>query len=270
MAFTFRVPQIPMPAKSFRKHLPIYLSAILALVMTMASVQDYLLAKLMGQGFYLSESLLFKSFLLPFIPISFLLEMLFARTGMLRPFRILFIPICAAIHLLAYAMIVNVISRIALDHTYGTLDVLQRATAEDAYKYLLAYGLLTLLPRTIPAKVVSQPYYAPQVLIQNGKNSYLLEVAGIHWISADDPYTALHTPSKRHLSSMSLKTILEKLDPKSFVRIHRSTIIAIRQVQSLRSRLNGDYDVTLKCGTVLRASRRYSKQLRELISSHSA
>ena len=47
------------------------------------------------------------------------------------------------------------------------------------------------------------------------------------------------------------------LDPEQFVRIHRGTIVRADLVRELTHRSNGDADLRLEDGTVLRLSRSY-------------
>lgn len=53
----------------------------------------------------------------------------------------------------------------------------------------------------------------------------------------------------------------EQLDPESFVRIHRSTILNAARVDEILPEWHGDYDVRLRDGTVLRMSRTYRRAL---------
>jgi two-component system LytT family response regulator len=55
---------------------------------------------------------------------------------------------------------------------------------------------------------------------------------------------------------------LEKeLDPALFCRIHRSTIVNLSRVRGLKLSEDGEYDVGLDTGAMLRLSRRYRRGL---------
>ncbi|MGH9949634.1 MAG: LytR/AlgR family response regulator transcription factor, partial [Pyrinomonadaceae bacterium] len=69
--------------------------------------------------------------------------------------------------------------------------------------------------------------------------------------------------TKRYLHNETLKSILETLDNETFVRIHKSLIVNISNVRSYKSRLNGDYDLTVADGTSLRLSRTYAATFKE-------
>jgi two-component system LytT family response regulator len=59
----------------------------------------------------------------------------------------------------------------------------------------------------------------------------------------------------------------QELDPAAFCRIHRSTIVNLDRVRSLKLSEDGEYKVVLDNGARLRLSRRYSKQLQSRLGS---
>ena len=59
----------------------------------------------------------------------------------------------------------------------------------------------------------------------------------------------------------------QMLDPQRFVRIHRSTIVNADRVASLRSQINGEFYLTLKCGQELKLSRSYKDTVPRLTGS---
>jgi two-component system LytT family response regulator len=48
-----------------------------------------------------------------------------------------------------------------------------------------------------------------------------------------------------------------KLDPETFVRVHRSAIVNIEKIKEIYPRSNGDQDLVLKSGRQLMLSRKY-------------
>ena len=82
-------------------------------------------------------------------------------------------------------------------------------------------------------------------------------VDGILWIEAADKYVQLHTPDRTYLARQSIQSLEESLDPKQFVRIHRSTIVRKSAVRGLHPLFHGDYLVRLNNGTELTLSRNF-------------
>jgi two-component system LytT family response regulator len=63
-----------------------------------------------------------------------------------------------------------------------------------------------------------------------------------------------------------LSQIETKLDPKDFIRIHRSTIVNLDRIKSLHPMFNGDQIVVLKNGQELNLSRTYYDKLMRRLS----
>ena len=76
----------------------------------------------------------------------------------------------------------------------------------------------------------------------------------------------IHTKSEAHLLRESMKNMEAKLDPKTFVRIHRSAIVNIDRIKELEPWFHGEYIVIMRDGTRLTASRVFSDRLSALIA----
>jgi len=94
-----------------------------------------------------------------------------------------------------------------------------------------------------------------------------VEAAHVDWISADDYFIKLHAGEKTHLLRMSMNELEETLDPKTFLRIHRSTIVNFDRVKELRQTASGEYVVVLKTGTELKISRGRRARLQQILMS---
>lgn len=108
---------------------------------------------------------------------------------------------------------------------------------------------------------MSQPSYAEIVTVKDGGRIQLLKVADLIYIEADGNYISLYTEKSRHLLSETLAHFETKLNPKTFVRIHRSTIVNLHFIKEIQSHFNGDYSVILKNEKVLRMSRNFKDNL---------
>ncbi|HLP14674.1 MAG TPA: LytTR family DNA-binding domain-containing protein, partial [Bacteroidota bacterium] len=85
----------------------------------------------------------------------------------------------------------------------------------------------------------------------------LLDVREIDWIESAGDYVYVHTRSHKHLVRETLVSLEERLDPRLFVRIHRSVIANIEQISTLKPNDHGDFDIYLKSGVKLKMSRTY-------------
>ncbi|HYL37466.1 MAG TPA: LytTR family DNA-binding domain-containing protein [Bryobacteraceae bacterium] len=100
-----------------------------------------------------------------------------------------------------------------------------------------------------------------RVVIKSSGRVMFLDAADIDWIEAAGVYVHLHVGSKSYLYRATLGQLQERLDPKLFVRIHRSAMVNTDRIMELQPRTHGDYVVILKNGTELTLSRGYRNQL---------
>lgn len=110
-------------------------------------------------------------------------------------------------------------------------------------------------------QAVSPAEYLSRVSIKVNGRILLLNVEDVEWITSEGNYVSLHNKGKTYLLRETMDRMEEKLDPDSFVRLRRSTIVRINQIQELHPTSKGEFEVLLKDGTRLSSSRRYRKKL---------
>src|SRR5262249_42600150 len=102
-----------------------------------------------------------------------------------------------------------------------------------------------------------------RIVVQTLRGKLILHADEVDWIEADDYYAAIHSGSARHLVRESLASLEERLNPKTFVRTHRSAIVNIDRVCELRKE-SGESFLVLAGGIRIPISRRR----RALIARH--
>jgi len=75
--------------------------------------------------------------------------------------------------------------------------------------------------------------YDHRLLVPNGVRQSLIKVNDIDWIEAADYYAVLHVGSRSYTLRQTIKELAQRLDPKSFVRIHRSAIVNVDHVKEI-------------------------------------
>jgi two-component system, LytTR family, response regulator len=103
---------------------------------------------------------------------------------------------------------------------------------------------------------------ANRIIVRERDRVLLVEVTDIDWIGADGDYVRVHASGKSHLIRDTMAAMEQRLDPSTFVRIHRSTIVNTRRIRELRPYTSREYAVILHDGTRLRLSRRYRERVR--------
>ena len=103
--------------------------------------------------------------------------------------------------------------------------------------------------------------YLSRVSIKVNGRIVLVDIEDVEWITSEGNYVSLHSKGKAYLLRETMDRIEEKLDPVAFVRLRRSTIVRIDQMQELHPTSKGEFEVLLKDGTRLSSTRRYRKNL---------
>jgi len=136
----------------------------------------------------------------------------------------------------------------------GALDYLLKPFDDDRFCRALERAKEKLAHRQIPAMPLDR------IAIKGTGQVFFVKISDIDWIEAADYYTCLHVGTKTHLLRRSMAELEQELDPNVFCRIHRSSIVNVARVESLKLNPDGEYEVVLKHGIRLRLSRRYRKQ----------
>ena len=105
--------------------------------------------------------------------------------------------------------------------------------------------------------------YLDKILISSRNKLIALEVKDIIWISAEKDYSNLITADQKYLSNYGISKVAEKLDPKVFIRVHRSSIINFNYIREI-IKYPSSYEVKMKNGDIVRVSRSYLDNIREL------
>lgn len=113
-----------------------------------------------------------------------------------------------------------------------------------------AQRLFSLLDRTR-----SQSDYAQRLAVSVRGRILFVQVAEIDWIGAEGNYATLHASRKTYDVRETMQALMDKLDPRDFVRIHRSTIVNVHRIREIRPWFQGSHVVVLQSGEELRMSR---------------
>jgi len=88
-------------------------------------------------------------------------------------------------------------------------------------------------------------------------HTILLPTDEIDWIEGYGNYLKVHAGRESHLIRGTMQSLEAKLDPETFVRVHRSAIVNIEKIKEIYPRSNGDQDLVLQSGEQLMLSRKY-------------
>jgi len=105
----------------------------------------------------------------------------------------------------------------------------------------------------------------PRLVIKTGTRRLFLPPEKVQWVEAERDYMRLHVGRESHLVRETMQQMEALLDPRRFLRVHRSTILNLEFVKQLEPMYSGDYKILLRDGTELASSRGYRDRLRPLL-----
>ena len=115
-------------------------------------------------------------------------------------------------------------------------------------------------PSTEPA----EPALPDALLVSKGADQCLLAVDRIQRVSAAGNYAEVHAAAQMYLMRATLNQIEARLPARSFVRIHRSHIVRVEEIERIRVQRSSSGVVTLRDGSTLPMSKRYRTALQRL------
>jgi two-component system LytT family response regulator len=137
-------------------------------------------------------------------------------------------------------------------------------TRDGAYARQFAEAIASL---TRNGALAADRLGSDRLAIPTGDRVMIIRLADIDWIQASDNYVSIHVGKKSWLLRETISALDQRLTPRGFARIHRSTIVNAQRVAELRSLPNGEFAVVLTDGTTLRLSKSYRAVLDQLVGN---
>ena len=117
------------------------------------------------------------------------------------------------------------------------------------------------VPPTVPVPEATPERFAVR---KRGGSEVVVEVADIDWIEASGNYAILHVGGETFEIRSSLAKLEGELDPKRFVRVHKSHLVNITRVAEVTPWVSGDWRIRLQDGAEVNLSRRYRARFEAL------
>ena len=108
------------------------------------------------------------------------------------------------------------------------------------------------------------PEPARRLAIKDTGRVVFLDVEDIDWIESADYYVQLHVGPKVYLHRETMQSLEGRLDPKRYVRIHRTAIVNRDRVKELHHEGRRDLIAVLSTGVELRVSRSCREKIEQL------
>ncbi|PKV51044.1 LytTR family two component transcriptional regulator [Aquimarina sp. MAR_2010_214] len=109
-------------------------------------------------------------------------------------------------------------------------------------------------------KPIDYSSHKRKIPVSLGNKTLFVSPYNIQYIIASNYYVEIYTDKTKYVLRESMYNLLNKLDNKEFIRIHRSTIINIECIKELINFNRGEISVKMKDLKQLKVSRSYKKE----------
>lgn len=106
--------------------------------------------------------------------------------------------------------------------------------------------LQSLLMQLTESLRETRPAYLDRIASRLGDRIWFLDLHGVTHFYAEDKLTYAASEGKAYCVDHSITDLEKKLDPKDFVRIHRSTVVNLAWIKEVSSLPGGSLNVRLK------------------------
>lgn len=114
-------------------------------------------------------------------------------------------------------------------------------------------------------KAENRTSYDSHIFVQKSEKLINLSIEEIMFLEASGDYTILTTKADQFVSSSGIGKLEEILNPETFIRVHRSTIININFLKEIEKHFNGGMVVKMQNGKSFPVSRTYAKLIRRKV-----
>lgn len=104
-----------------------------------------------------------------------------------------------------------------------------------------------------------------RIVVKDGAKVHIIPIEKLDYVEAQDDYVALRSEKKNYLKQQTISSVETQLDPKKFVRIHRSYIVNLERIARIEPYTKDSRVAVLTDGTQLPVSRSGHARLKELL-----
>jgi two-component system LytT family response regulator len=119
-----------------------------------------------------------------------------------------------------------------------------RRAVEESQKLLALLG-----------QAQAQPDRLARIPVRDGDRVVFVKVESVDYIESAGNYVVVHAGKDNHVVRETLTALEEKLDPKQFLRISRSTLVNVDRIKELQPLFKGEHAVLLQNGKQLTMTR---------------
>jgi two-component system, LytTR family, response regulator len=117
-------------------------------------------------------------------------------------------------------------------------------------------------------EITSEPNhhsYTSRIVFKSRGRILFLSVDEIRWIAAEENYVRICVGGESHLLRETMSNLETRLNPHTFLRVHRSAIVNLHYVKEVKSETDGEATVVLTNGEKIAMGRSYRSRIQKLL-----
>jgi len=107
--------------------------------------------------------------------------------------------------------------------------------------------------------------HADRLMVRGEGRIYFVRTEDIDWIEGADNYARLHVKRDGHLIRETLSSLEARLDPRKFIRVHRSAIVNVDRIAEIKTLFHGEQTIVLRDATEIPFGRKFRHRLDGLL-----
>jgi two-component system LytT family response regulator len=130
----------------------------------------------------------------------------------------------------------------------------------------LGYGFRSLEPVEAEPEIEALPKdrMRRKLLVRDSGVIKVVCFDDIDWVDAAGDYMCIHAQGETLVMRSTMRDLIQKLDPRGFVQIHRSTVVNVDKIASITALPKGAGLLELSSGKQLKVSRNYRDAVRRV------
>ncbi len=106
--------------------------------------------------------------------------------------------------------------------------------------------------------------FLERLIVTHRDRLIIVPIDTVDWVETYGNYLKIHSGGKTYLIRETMNKLSARIDPKKFLRIHRSTLVNLDRIKELQPMFGGQYTIVLSDGAELTLSRNYRKSVLDL------
>ncbi|MFD1768161.1 LytR/AlgR family response regulator transcription factor [Sphingobacterium suaedae] len=152
----------------------------------------------------------------------------------------------------------------------NAVDYLLKPISKDRFEQALLKFRNTHTPSSaqqVSSKVsaITEEESIERIVVKNGAQIKIIPVQQVNFLEAYDDYVKIHTKDGVFLKNKTMSSFEKQLDPKQFVRVHRSFIAKVDQLAKIEPLEKESYIATLLTGEKINISKSGYTRLKQII-----